>query len=704
MKKYITIALTIILIYFLYNFATYRLGWYINLDKESVESNVKIDKKDILLNGSKFEIKGINMASTIPGSLVTDYFIDKETYLRWFKYIDEMGANTIKVYNIMNQDFYDAFYEYNKENNNPLYLLQGITVDDYGQFSNRDMYSDEVLGKLLEDTRTAIDIVHGRMKFYLGEKTGNGTFNKDISEWLLGYMIGSEWQDDTIEYTNHINADKSKYEGEYIYTKENATPFEAMLAEIADRMMEYETNKYNSQKLITFSNSAITDPFDYSEDIEKYFKKISKIDVEHIGTTEKVKSGIFASYNIYTYYPDFFRYDDNENRKVDDRGKINTYYTYIKKVNDYHSIPVVISEFGVPSSRGISQVDKITERHQGALSEEQQGNAIVRSYKDIKNAGCSGAILYEWQDEWCKKVWNTEENVDLKKTPFWSDYQTSTQSFGLLAFDPGEEKSICYVDGDVSEWQEEDVVSQNYNMQISMKYDEKFIYFMVNKEKFDIQDKLYIPIDTIQTIGSNYCKNKEIKFERNADFIICIDGKENSRILVQDRYDNLIANHSYEINNKNAYVNFPEKNSTNYNNIRTLLNAYGKLTLPYVNKEAETYETGKLTYGNANPESEDFNSLADFCINGDYIEIKVPWQIFNFSNPSEMMIHDDYYENYGVKEIQIDKIYVGIGSEETKQNRIPMQEKELKGWGKEITYHERLKKSYYKVKRMWTEE
>ena len=98
-----------------------------------------------------------------------------------------------------------------------------------------------------------------------------------------------------------------------------------------------------------------------------------------------------------------------------------------------------------------------------------------------------------------------------------------------------------------------------------------------------------------------------------------------------------------------------------------------------------------------------FNSLADFCIDGDNIEIKIPWQLLNFSNPSEMMIHDDYYKNYGVEEIQIDKMYVGIGTNENKNERIEMDDFSLVGWGKNVTYHERLKESYYMIKEVWTQ-
>ena len=99
-------------------------------------------------------------------------------------------------------------------------------------------------------------------------------------------------------------------------------------------------------------------------------------------------------------------------------------------------------------------------------------------------------------------------------------------------------------------------------------------------------------------------------------------------------------------------------------------------------------------------ESSDFDSISDFMVNGDYIEIRLPWQLLNFSDPSRMTVHDDYYENYGVDFIQIDKMYIGLGDKNS-IGRIHMEPCELKGWGNTVTYHERLKKSYYMLQKVW---
>lgn len=85
---------------------------------------------------------------------------------------------------------------------------------------------------------------------------------------------------------------------------------------------------------------------------------------------------------------------------------------------------------------------------------------------------------------------------------------------------------------------------------------------------------------------------------------------------------------------------------------------------------------------------------------GDYVELKLPWQLLNFSDPSRMTIHDDYYENYGVDYITIDTMYLGL-TDGAAQERTPLYPAALKGWGNTVSYHERLKPSYYILQKLW---
>ena len=102
--------------------------------------------KEILVDEGKgmepFEIKGVDLGAGIPGHFATEYAIDKETYMRWFGMIQDMGANTIRVYTILSSDFYEAVYEYNRNNPNPLYIIHGVWVNDYIQNSHVDAFDD----------------------------------------------------------------------------------------------------------------------------------------------------------------------------------------------------------------------------------------------------------------------------------------------------------------------------------------------------------------------------------------------------------------------------------------------------------------------------------------------------------------------------------------------------------------------------------
>mgnify|MGYP006894138579 FL=1 len=240
-----------------------------------------------------------------------------------------------------------------------------------------------------------------------------------------------------------------------------------------------------------------------------------------------------------------------------------------------------------------------------------------------------------------------------------------------------------------------------------MKYDEKFVYFLVYKKGLDFEkDTLYIPIDTTPKTGSSFCENYNLKFDKGVDFIIKLNGKNNSRLQVQERYESLRSTYSVNIYNFDTYVkeNIPEKTSPKFVNINMILKTEKLIMFDILDTKGEVFETGKLIYGNANPESRDFNSLADFISSGDYIEIKLPWQLLNFADPSRMQIHDDYYDgNYGVDYIEIDKMYVGLVKDDSGVNtRHTLAPLALKKWNNKVTYHERLKSSYYILKDYWT--
>ena len=690
----------------------YYKGAYLKFNRhEEIKTKVqtngsRIELKDEEGKYEEWVIKGVDLNSSIPGHQLTEFAINEETYLRWFKWIQEMGANTIRIPGIMDDTFYNAFYSYNTQNDEPLYLLQGISIIDYANNNRFDAYSKQFYEALKRDATTAIDIIHGKKNTFFNKDIGSSRYGKNISEWVLGYVLMAEWNADTIAYTNH-NGHPTQYNGKYVKTTSDATAFEVMIAEIFDSIITYESEWYGEQRLVSFMNSPLTDPFEYDIHYAKQLGKHTQLDAEHLIMKDIFKAGYFASYRVYEFCEDFYNYFSPEQKSILGNAlhigvEDLVYDGYTKLLNNYHTMPIVVS-YGFSSARGIDEGVP--------LSELEQGKSLMKAYEDFIATGSSGVIISSWQDSWGQSTWNTSYATMLGNGHYWNDIQSSNQGKGLLSFDPGEGESICYVDGDSSEWSKKDIVMSYDHMQLSAKYDERGIYLLIEGEGVKRDETIYIPIDTTDKTGSQSSSEYGIKFDRDVDFLLVLDGQDNTRLLVQKRYESIRANYSIETTGIDAYVEVPEEDTQEFVPINMILNTQNLIppdtTYEEVNEQllADVFETGKLHYGNGNPASEKFDSLADFCYGDNVVEIRIPWQLLNFSDPSYMKIHDDYYLNYGVESINLKSFYIGIAKESiAKQASIPMEELKLKKWTSTVTYHERLKQSYYIMQQLWRGE
>ncbi len=670
-------------------------GAYINKAAVLMPLLAKTDGKSILIRNdegkySNFEVRGVDIGTSVPAKFSSEYGIEKNDYLRWFEQIQEMGANTVRVCEQQNTDFYEAFYEYNKHNSAPLYLLQGIKLDNLGGIPHESPLDNTYLDNMIFEAKTVADVIHGKRISKMG------IYVCDVSQWVIGYVFGNDWENINVAYINESQV--KEYCGKYICTTKDSDTFEAVLAKLGDSLVKYETDKYGSQCLISFLNSPQTDPFEYSKKVTSHFHKSTKVDAEHITGTENFKAGVFAAYSVYPYYPDYLRYEDDYADYKDENGQNNTYRAYLERINRYHTIPVVIAGYGVPSSRGMTQRDINTGRNQGGMSETQQAQAVVQCCTDIMSAGCAGGSVYAWQDNWNKSAWNTVSSVDVSSLPYWNDYQTSEQHFGLLSFESGKDESICYADGNSAEWSDAKTISFQNGTSLKMMYDEKFMYFLVESIGLDNRDKLYIPIDTTQKSGAVKCKNYNICFDRPVDFVIAIDGAD-SKVTVQRHYctSRAVMGRAYGI--ENPYIDAPAADDETFCSIDMFL----QTSSIFDEENAEYYETGVLVCGNSNPNASDFNSLADYCFGENCVEIKLPWQMLNFSNPSKMQIHDDYYAKYGIEYMSIDRLYAGAVVNPHNDTAVLLGSFSLKGWGSNVEYHERLKPLYYALQNLWAQ-
>src|SRR3972149_11188374 len=96
--------------------------------------------------------------------------------------------------------------------------------------------------------------------------------------------------------------------------------------------------------------------------------------------------------------------DPEYKRATDERGR-NNYAGYLRALKAHHGDqPVVIGEFGVPTSRGSAHLQP-QGMHHGGHTEKEQGEIDARLFRNIRDAGLAGGMLFSWMDEGFKRNW-----------------------------------------------------------------------------------------------------------------------------------------------------------------------------------------------------------------------------------------------------------------------------------------------------------
>ncbi|MGJ7919821.1 hypothetical protein [Neobacillus sp. LXY-4] len=688
-------------------------------DTNGIKTNSLTTKSTIqVMKNGKWEdllVKGVNIGIAKPGYFPGQTAISKAEYARWFKAIGAMNANTVRIYTLHPPQFYEAFYEYNQTAKKPLYLLHGVWVNEEKLVSSQNAFSNETTEDFKKEITKVVDVIHGSAEIPEEGGHASGKYTRDISPYVLGLLIGIEWDPEAVLHTNEKNPAQSFYNGQFFQTKD-AAPFESWLAQMLDFTTQYETDRYHWQHSVSFSNWVTTDLLVHpAEPLAN--EDLVSVNPNHILSTDRFQAGLFASYHIYPYYPDVLNLDETYKNYQDFGGKKNNYAGYLHQLIQAHQLPVLVAEFGVPASRGLTHKN-VHGMNQGFLSEQDQGLINQRLFKSIISEGYAGGIVFSWQDEWFKRTWNTMDYDDSDRRPYWSNLQTNEQHFGLLSFDPGKQGKAMAVDGNTGDWLKNGAKpiyqDQSKDAVINKVYvhsDEANVYVRLDYNKpIDWKSQSsYLLLDTIANQGQYKVplnETKQVETNYGVDFLVNLQGEKNSNILVDSYYDPFYYQYGYQLQMIQEIAGVNVKNNGLFHPIRLALN---KLQVP---EKEKSYETGRLLFGNGNPDSEQYQSLTDVSISKDQkvLELRIPWQLINVKDPSQKLIMSDVWKNglKGKEKIVGIKIAV-VTTEKDKLNKtLPkmnagvLDEKDVflyewKEWD-QPNFHERLKDSYYIMK------
>lgn len=600
---------------------------------ESIDINYKIDGKNFMKkqdgNWIKFnKFASVNIGVTIPGYLPGQVVMGRNEYIRIFEHMKNLHVNVVRVYALLKPAFYQQLIEWNNNNEHTIYVLHGTAFPEHEMEENNgtDAFEHKITERMTTFIERTVNGVYGGgeviYRYNRGVDPVIGMYNTSIHEYLLGWVVSGEINPHAVYKTN-IKHKGISYNGNFVASVPESSPFEVWVAKMLDHMMDLSVTKFNKAAPLTHTNWVTLDGIRnyvearYPASEEDWME----FDLHHMNV--KLESGWFYNEHIYPYYPDFLTVSETENS--------DPFFDYVKRITDfYNDKPFIVTEIGLPTSLAVSSYEDKFGRYHGHLGEIEQGEKMyVLLTKLMQMDNVYGVCVFQLLDEWFKKSWNIED-MDYNDRQFWHNTLTSEQAFGIIATEPQREHNNEIYD-----------IDDSYIKSVSIANDEANVIIKINTKKDT--GKVVIGFNTLPS-GSNTPKNIGIRktFSNDIDFILIVENNTvthrvaGTHDMFYRRYawwlsedDNLVLDESV-----NDHIN-PEKGI--FAPFKMLVKSPFARNIS--NQQVHTPHRSFTVDFEFEHDIPDKKNLALVSKNGDYTIIKIPYNLLGYSNPAT---HEKY--------------------------------------------------------------
>lgn len=492
----------------------------------------------------------------------------EDKYSRDFTFYDELvgeaselGVNCLEAKSLLPPEFYAAVSRHNKTSDNKIYILQRITPPD--DLEPKDYLTEAGIVEWEKTITAAVKALHGNSSAE-GGKLGRSTYFIDISNAVLGISVDPGLDSDMLKELGGI-ADYS-YSGRFVRESRGVNGFAARLYDIA-QTVSYDNYGYytpiavcgkldmlKGMSFVRDKSAYFINDIAAAECSEYYYNDIA-LDCELLNGLAQKDDTLYANYN-----------------------------KALAELNQLAS-PVLAS--------GICFSNVNAVYSQKAVTEQEQGAAIVDALTAAKDSTLLGATVYDLDDCWG----DSDENMSFftagSNGYLWHNTCDRTQMTGLIALDSTEPDEPGLVLSD------DDLVQA-----VSMNSDEGYMYITLQLfEEIDYKtNAMFVGIDTYQRNDGEYYYAKD--FTPNSlsgmEYTLRFDGKQKAALYVTPYYNRTTGS---------AYTK--ESYTGNYDKVADL--TYGGFT----SGDNQFYQTGSTVY------------------------IRLPWTWLNVADPSKKLVIND---------------------------------------------------------------
>ena len=603
-----------------------------------------------------FYIKGVNLGAALPGHHPSEFPTDSAVYAGWLDTIASLHANTVRLYTILPPAFYRALRGWNRTHPAAaIWLVHGVWTElpPANDFADRRWN-----GEFQREMERVVDLVHGQATLRARPGHASGRYDADVSPWTLGFIIGREWEPYAVKAFDEAHRGARAYTGRYLEVSAG-TPMDAWLVAQCDHMLAYEADRYNTLRPIAYTSWPTLDPLTHpseattAEELEwrrragrlgtasahEYENDAVAVDAMLARATAANPAGWFASYHAYPYYPDFMLHDPAYQSARSSEGRSN-YFGYLKELERHHAgMPLVIAEYGVPSSRGVAHLQPQGWNH-GGHDERAMAAIDARLTREIHESGAAGGILFSWMDEWFKRNWVVIDfEIPLENTRQWSNVMDAEQHYGLLGHYAGRAGATPEPGGAAARWLALPRIGAGAGALKTLRAgsDPAYVYLAIEMPEPDwTRDGLEIGIDTwLRNQGQHRLPGSGLTGDVGFEFVVELPAPDSGVMRVAPDYNRyaLIADLASGDDYGRFYhrpVTVTDRRDGRFDPLFVVTNRsrYGRDGTFF---PAQGVDRGRLRFG-----TESGSTLSDWYYDSaaGLLELRLPWDLLNVTDPS----------------------------------------------------------------------
>jgi hypothetical protein len=685
------------------------------------------DRFEVLQGGTwrPFYVKGINLGAARPGKFPSEFPTDDSTYTAWLGLMAAAHANVVRLYTILPPAFYRAVKRWNDAHpNQALWLVHGVWAeappdDDYDDRGWKTEFREEM--------RRVVDLLHGHALIPPRPGHAFGRYTVDVSDHVLAFIIGREWEPFTIHHYNTMRSDRTAYRGTFL-TLAGGTPADVWMAEQCDYLMQYEWTTWHAQRPIAYTNWPTLDPLHHPTEptideestlrerlglqplrgVREYNNDDQALDAMLVHTTRANLAGYFASYHAYPYYPDFMDYDSTYGAARSSDG-VSHYYGYLLDLKKHHTgRPLLIAEYGVPSSRGLAHLQP-EGMHHGGHDEAQMAAIDVRLTREIREAGLAGGILFAWIDEWFKHNWVVIDlEVPLERTRLWHNAMDAEQNYGLLGQYAGVDPPV--LGGDPARWRALRPLEGADSLRLRVGSDESYLYLALQTSggaRALDSVRTLIGIDTYRSTRGEFRLPSVPGIGTGVEFYLDVSDTAAGRLFVARGYSPyILPRPGMGPTGLDPFYNYQcladeQSDDAEFDSLFVTTNRF-RVTRTGRPIPARGVDRGRLRYGRAAE-----SSLADWFVDraAGLVEVRLPWGLLNVTDPSSRTVLTAVRDG-GVIETDTTDGFRFVVARLTRGSNdivafLPAAATYTWRRWEEPTWHERLKPAYFAMRDLW---